>query len=53
VGLTGFTCKCGSLFCGTHRHAEAHDCTFDFKTVAREKLAADNPLVQADKLQRI
>jgi hypothetical protein len=24
VGLTGFKCKCGQLFCGSHRYAEAH-----------------------------
>ncbi|GBF95755.1 hypothetical protein Rsub_08191 [Raphidocelis subcapitata] len=53
VGLTGFKCKCGQLFCGSHRYAEAHACTFDYKTAEREKLAAANPLVQAAKVQRI
>jgi hypothetical protein len=53
VGLTGFKCKCGLLFCGQHRYAEAHDCGFDYKTTQREKLAAANPLVQAAKIERI
>lgn len=53
VGLTGFKCKCGLLFCGQHRYAEAHDCGFDYKTSQREKLAAANPLVQAAKVERI
>lgn len=53
VGLTGFKCKCGLLFCGQHRYAEAHDCQFDYKTSQREKLAAANPLVQAAKIERI
>lgn len=53
VGLTGFKCKCGLLFCGQHRYAEAHDCGFDYKTTQREKLAAANPLVQAAKVERI
>ncbi|GBF99569.1 hypothetical protein Rsub_12194 [Raphidocelis subcapitata] len=53
VGLTGFKCKCGQLFCGSHRYAEAHACTFDYKTAEREKLAAANPLVQAAKVERI
>lgn len=53
VGLTGFKCKCGMLFCGQHRYAEAHNCTFDYKSVERERLAANNPLVQASKVQRI
>lgn len=53
VGLTGFKCKCGLLFCGQHRYAEAHDCGFDYKTSQREKLAAANPVVQAAKIERI
>ncbi|KAI8468552.1 MAG: zinc finger protein, major isoform [Monoraphidium minutum] len=53
VGLTGFACKCGMLFCSQHRYAEAHACTFDYKTAEREKLAANNPLVQASKVERI
>jgi hypothetical protein len=52
VGLTGFKCKCGLLFCGQHRYAEVHACTFDYKTSERAKLAESNPLVQADKVQR-
>lgn len=53
VGLTGFKCKCGLLFCGQHRYAEAHDCGYDYKTTQREKLAAANPVVQAAKIERI
>ncbi|KAL2525135.1 Zinc finger A20 and AN1 domain-containing stress-associated protein 7 [Abeliophyllum distichum] len=53
VGLTGFKCRCGSLFCGTHRYPEKHDCTFDFKVQGREDIAKANPLIKADKIQRI
>jgi len=53
VGLTGFKCKCGLLFCGQHRYAEAHACSFDYKTIARQQLAENNPLVQASKVQRL
>ncbi|CAK8571399.1 unnamed protein product [Lathyrus sativus] len=53
VGLTGFKCKCGSMFCGTHRYPERHGCGFDFKTVGREEIARANPLIRAEKLQRI
>ncbi|KAI8463783.1 MAG: transcription factor Tfb2-domain-containing protein [Monoraphidium minutum] len=53
VGLLGFSCKCGGLFCGQHRHAEQHGCAYDFKGAQRARLAAANPLVQAAKLQRI
>merc|ERR1711936_1425680 len=30
VGLTGFTCRCGGLFCSIHRYSDKHDCTFDY-----------------------
>ncbi|KAG2304915.1 hypothetical protein Bca52824_033566 [Brassica carinata] len=29
VGLTRFKCHCGDLFCGTHRYADVHNCSFD------------------------
>lgn len=52
VGLTGFQCKCNpdAVFCSSHRYAEAHCCTFDYKTAQRQQLALNNPLVQASKL---
>uniref|UniRef100_A0A2N9EDS3 AN1-type domain-containing protein n=1 Tax=Fagus sylvatica TaxID=28930 RepID=A0A2N9EDS3_FAGSY len=53
VGLTGFKCRCGTTFCGTHRYPEKHDCTFDFKAVGREEIAKANPLVIAEKLRKI
>jgi hypothetical protein len=53
VGLTGFKCRCGLVFCGQHRYAEVHCCTFDYKTLERQKLAENNPLVQASKVQKL
>merc|ERR1712079_540560 len=29
VGLTGFDCRCGGLFCSIHRYSDKHDCSFD------------------------
>jgi hypothetical protein len=29
--LTDLECKCGHRYCGLHRHAEEHKCTFDYK----------------------
>ena len=31
-------CKCGKTYCGLHRAAEAHACTFDFKALGKEQL---------------
>ncbi|GAX80870.1 hypothetical protein CEUSTIGMA_g8305.t1 [Chlamydomonas eustigma] len=53
LGLTGFKCRCGYSYCGQHRYAESHNCTFDYKTFERMKIADNNPLVQASKIQKI
>ncbi|CAN6577439.1 unnamed protein product [Malus baccata var. baccata] len=53
VGLTGFKCRCGTTFCAVHRYPEKHACSFDFKTLGREEIARSNPLVIAEKLEKI
>lgn len=53
VGLTGFRCRCGITFCGTHRYPEQHGCSFDFKSMGREAIAKANPLIKAEKLEKI
>lgn len=53
VGLTGFTCRCGGLYCGEHRYDQAHNCSFDYKTMEREELRKNNPVIVSDKIQRI
>jgi len=53
VGLTGFKCRCGDLFCGSHRYSEKHDCPFDYRAAGRDEIAKNNPLVKAEKLDKI
>jgi hypothetical protein len=53
VGLTGFKCRCGMVFCGTHRYPEQHDCEFDFKSLGKQQIAKANPVVKGEKLQKI
>ncbi|CAN4126437.1 unnamed protein product [Withania somnifera] len=53
VGLTGFKCRCGVTFCGSHRYPEHHGCTFDYKSMGRLAIAMANPLVKAEKLHKI
>ncbi|GFZ11202.1 A20/AN1-like zinc finger family protein [Actinidia rufa] len=47
VGLTGFPCRCGTTFCGSHRYPEQHSCSFDYKSVGKEAIAKANPVVKA------
>jgi hypothetical protein len=50
VGMLGFRCRCEGTFCSLHRYSDKHDCGFDYKTAAREKIAKNNPTVVADKI---
>ncbi|KAG5583565.1 hypothetical protein H5410_054192 [Solanum commersonii] len=53
VGLTGFNCKCGNLFCAAHRYSDKHECPFDYKNAGRDAIAKANPVVVAEKLNKI
>ncbi|XP_078284536.1 AN1-type zinc finger protein 4 isoform X2 [Rhinoraja longicauda] len=50
---TSYECRCGNNFCATHRYAETHECTYDYKTVGRRYLQDTNPVVCAPKLPKI
>ncbi|KAM7512316.1 hypothetical protein LguiB_011191 [Lonicera macranthoides] len=53
VGLTGFRCRCGDMFCSEHRYSDRHDCSYDYKAVGREAIARENPVVKAAKIIRL
>ncbi|KAG9448452.1 hypothetical protein H6P81_008417 [Aristolochia fimbriata] len=53
VGLTGFRCRCGDLFCGRHRYSDRHVCNFDYKAAARDAIARENPVVKAAKIVKL
>jgi hypothetical protein len=53
VGLTGFTCRCGGLFCSIHRYSDKHECNFDYKVLGAEEIRKSNPVVMAKKVQKI
>ncbi|ESQ54764.1 hypothetical protein EUTSA_v10027349mg [Eutrema salsugineum] len=52
VGMLGFNCRCGHMFCGSHRYPEEHSCPFDYKHSGRLGLAKQLPLIRTEKLQR-
>ena len=51
VGLTGIECRCGQVYCGAHRMAEKHACTFDFKSFGRTNIEKANEKVVAQSLE--
>lgn len=53
VGLTGFKCRCGNTFCSLHRYSDKHSCSYDYKTAGRDAIAKANPVVKAEKIDKI
>ncbi|XP_041271727.1 AN1-type zinc finger protein 4 isoform X2 [Onychostruthus taczanowskii] len=50
---TSYECRCGNNFCATHRYAETHTCTYDYKSAGRRYLQETNPIISAPKLPKI
>jgi len=50
VGLLGFKCRCGNIFCSGHRHSEDHNCPIDYKQLHREKIKKENPKIEGSKI---
>ncbi|KAJ8949078.1 hypothetical protein NQ318_016982 [Aromia moschata] len=48
-----YNCRCGKIFCSQHRYSEVHRCSYDYKTEGRKILEQQNPLVTAEKINRI
>lgn len=52
LGLTGFECRCGKIFCALHRYSDKHECSFDYEKQGKDLLRAANPVVEDDKIAR-
>jgi len=53
VGLTGFNCRCGNLFCSAHLYSDKHECPYDYRKAGQDAIAKANPVVKAEKLDKI
>ncbi|KRX83080.1 AN1-type zinc finger protein 5, partial [Trichinella sp. T6] len=53
VGLTGFECRCGGLFCAVHRYTDMHECNFDYKAMGKAEIRKNNPVIQGEKIKKI
>ena len=49
--LTDVACRCGYKFCAAHRHAEDHECMFDYKGAATTSLSTSLVKCVAAKLE--
>jgi len=53
LGLTGFSCRCGGLYCAIHRYSDKHECSFDYKAMGEKEISENNPLIVAQKVAKI
>ncbi|CAG2175904.1 unnamed protein product, partial [Oppiella nova] len=53
VGVIGFPCRCGGTFCSTHRYANEHNCSFDYREHGAEEIRKNNPQVIGEKVTKI
>jgi predicted nucleic acid binding AN1-type Zn finger protein len=49
----GIECKCGYVYCGGHRLPEKHECDFDHKRLALDKLRQELKKVAKGKIEEI
>ena len=55
LGMMIFYCRCSTIdpYCITHMRPEEHNCRFDFKADAKDKLKSVLPKVEPVKLVKI
>lgn len=51
--FSGFECRCGNVYCGVHRYSDVHNCSYNYKADAAEKIRKENPVVVGEKMQKI
>lgn len=53
IGILGIECKCGYIFCSTHRFPAIHECDFDHARLHKKKLVKENPTLASDKMDKV
>lgn len=53
IGLTGFECRCGGMFCWEHRYTDKHNCSFDYKELGQDQIRKNNPVIIGEKIAKI
>jgi len=48
IGIYGFKCKCGKLFCSKHINSYNHQCEYNYFKDHQEKIRKENPIVKPE-----
>jgi len=52
LGILPIECKCGHIFCGEHRYADAHKCTYDWHK-SNQSLLSDKLMSSKTTIRQI
>lgn len=53
ITLTYIECKCGGLFCGNHRYADEHNCTYDHFKNHQDAIRKKHIVIKKNKIEKI
>jgi len=53
VGLTGFDCRCGGMYCSMHRYSDKHDCSYNYREQGAAEIRRNNPQIMGQKINKI
>lgn len=51
--MTTYDCRCGELFCASHRTPEYHNCTYDYSMHGQNVLSDKLQKIDHDKINKI
>ena len=51
--LTDIKCRCDKYFCAANRYSDLHDGPVDYKKHGKKILEKQNPLIAADKIDKL
>eukprot|EP00162_Nutomonas_longa_P006009 comp16624_c0_seq1/m.26823 comp16624_c0_seq1/g.26823 ORF comp16624_c0_seq1/g.26823 comp16624_c0_seq1/m.26823 type:complete len:155 (+) comp16624_c0_seq1:68-532(+) len=54
LGLaSSMKCRCGHMFCAAHRYSDTHACEYDYRKEGKREIEKLNPVVMAEKINKI
>ena len=51
LGLVQFACKCGGIYCSTHRGDTLHNCSYDYKSENTKVLSTTMVKLTSKKIE--
>lgn len=53
IKITDYPCKCGNMYCKTHKLSENHDCKYDYREIGLKDKKIEEMKCVSNKMQKI